>query len=128
VVAVVNTLNEQQCCAALVLFVLTLQKDQYGYQFKQLACTHLIVFFTIVPSSFFVPLMFEGLVWFFLPCGLIIVNDIMAYLAGALSRVLLATNLCGTFHGTSLLFVCSHAQNDKLVIVVVTSRMAQQCN
>lgn len=68
---------------ALVLFVLTLQKEQYGYQFKQLAWTHLIVFFTVVPSSFFVPLMFEGLVWFFLPCGLIIVNDIMAYLAGA---------------------------------------------
>ena len=70
--------------AALVLFILTLKPDKYRYQFRQLAWTHLIVFFTAVPSSFFVPLMFEGLAWFFLPSGLIIVNDIMAYLAGTL--------------------------------------------
>lgn len=78
--------------AALVLFVLTLQKDQYGYQFRQLAWTHLIVFFTVVPSSFFVPLIFEGLIWFCLPCALIIVNDIMAYLAGA--QPLCACGVC----------------------------------
>lgn len=72
------------CCAAVVLFVLTLQKEQYGYQFRQFAWTHLIVFFTVLPSSFFVPLMFEGLVWFCLPSALIMVNDIMAYLAGML--------------------------------------------
>eukprot|EP00892_Ulva_mutabilis_P008468 jgi/Ulvmu1/5994/UM026_0118.1 len=65
-----------------VLFVLTLQQGQYSYQFRQLAWTHLIVFFVVLPTSFLVPLAFEGLVWFFLPCGLIIVNDIMAYLAG----------------------------------------------
>lgn len=70
-------------CAGLVLFVLTLQQGQYSYQFRQLAWTHLIVFFVVLPTSFLVPLAFEGLVWFFLPCGLIIVNDIMAYLAGA---------------------------------------------
>jgi Cytidylyltransferase family len=66
--------------------VLTLQQGRYGYQFRQLAWVHLIVFFTVVPSSFFVPLIFEGLIWFFLPLSLIIVNDIMAYLAGALSQ------------------------------------------
>lgn len=68
--------------AGLVLFVLTLQQGQYTYQFRQLAWTHLIVFFVVLPTSFLVPLAFEGLVWFFLPCGLVIVNDIMAYLAG----------------------------------------------
>jgi phosphatidate cytidylyltransferase len=97
------------------MFVLTLKKGQYKYQFKQFAwlqlmtgrngpqglhvcadaargskvpvqavCrTHLIVFFTAVPTSFFVPLIFEGLMWFLMPCAFIIVNDIMAYLAGA---------------------------------------------
>ena len=69
--------------AGIVLFVVTLQQGQYPFQFRQFAWTHLIVFFTVIPTSFFVPLMFEGLVWFILPSGLIIVNDIMAYLAGA---------------------------------------------
>lgn len=68
-----------------MLFVLTLQLGRLQYQFQQLAWTHLIVFFTVVPSSFFVPLIFEGLMWFFLPVSLIIVNDIMAYLAGVTS-------------------------------------------
>jgi phosphatidate cytidylyltransferase len=68
--------------AGIVLFVVTLQQGLYQYQFRQFAWTHLIVFFTVVPTSFFVPLIFEGLVWFFLPSGLIIVNDIMAYVAG----------------------------------------------
>lgn len=72
--------------AGLILFVLTLKQGQYGYQFRQLAWSHLIVFFTLLPSSFFVPLIFEGLIWFFLPLLLIIVNDIMAYLAGAPGR------------------------------------------
>lgn len=71
-------------CAGLVLFVLTLQQGQYSYQFRQLAWSHLIVFFVVLPTSFLVPLAFEGLMWFYLPCGLVIVNDIMAYLAGAL--------------------------------------------
>jgi hypothetical protein len=35
-----------------------------------------------VPSSFFVSNIFEGLIWFLLPSALIIINDIMAYLAG----------------------------------------------
>lgn len=68
--------------AGLLMFVLTLQQGQYLYQFKQFAWTHMIVFFTAVPTSFFMPLLFEGLMWFFMPVGLIIVNDIMAYIAG----------------------------------------------
>jgi CDP-diglyceride synthetase len=87
--------------AGVVLFVLTLQQGQYAYQFRQFAWTHLIVFFTVVPSSFFVPLMFEGLVWFFLPCGLIIVNDIMAYLAGASLRAFNVFKL-RLFHAPSI--------------------------
>jgi hypothetical protein len=40
-----------------------------------------------MPSSFFVSLLFEGIIWFLLPTALVIVNDIMAYLAGALCVV-----------------------------------------
>lgn len=54
----------------------------YLYQFGQYAWTHMILMVIFVPSSFFVSNIFEGLIWFLLPCFLIIVNDIMAYLAG----------------------------------------------
>jgi hypothetical protein len=54
----------------------------YMYQFGQYAWTHMILLTVFVPSSFFVSNVFEGLIWFLLPCALIIVNDIMAYLAG----------------------------------------------
>ena len=36
-----------------------------------------------LPSSLYVSLLFEGIIWFLLPTALVIVNDIMAYLAGA---------------------------------------------
>ena len=42
----------------------------------------MILLVVFVPSSFFVSNIFEGLIWFLLPSCLIIVNDIMAYLAG----------------------------------------------
>ena len=42
----------------------------------------MILLIVFVPSSFFVSNVFEGLVWFLLPSALIVVNDIMAYLAG----------------------------------------------
>lgn len=53
------------------------------YQFKQFAWTHMIVLFTAVPTSLYVPLVYEGLMWFLMPIAFIIINDIMAYLAGA---------------------------------------------
>ncbi|PSC67428.1 phosphatidate cytidylyltransferase [Micractinium conductrix] len=65
------------------IFVLTLKKGRYTYQFGQYAWTHMILMVVFVPSSFFVSLLFEGLIWFLLPTALVIVNDIMAYLAGA---------------------------------------------
>jgi phosphatidate cytidylyltransferase len=63
-------------------FVLSLKKGMYLYQFGQYAWTHMILMIIFVPSSFFVSNIFEGLIWFLLPSCLIIVNDIMAYLAG----------------------------------------------
>lgn len=68
--------------AGFVAFVLSLKKGMYLYQFGQYAWTHMILLTIFVPSSFFVSNIFEGLIWFLLPCALIITNDIMAYLAG----------------------------------------------
>lgn len=64
-------------------FVLRLEKGCYLYQFGQYAWTHLILLFVFVPSSFFVSNIFDGIIWFLLPCSLVIINDIGAYLAGA---------------------------------------------
>ena len=60
------------------------------YQFGQYAWTHLILLFVFIPSSFFVSNIFDGIIWFLLPCSLVIANDIFAYLAGDFlpSRVL----------------------------------------
>ncbi|KAI3434991.1 hypothetical protein D9Q98_003043 [Chlorella vulgaris] len=69
-------------CAGFVSFVLTLKKGRYTYQFGQYAWTHMILMVIFMPSSFFVSLLFEGIIWFLLPTALVIVNDIMAYLAG----------------------------------------------
>ncbi|GAB4815610.1 hypothetical protein N2152v2_008066 [Parachlorella kessleri] len=69
-------------CAGLISFVLTLKKGMYTYQFGQYAWTHMILLVVFVPSSFFVSNLFEGIIWFLLPTGLVIINDIAAYLAG----------------------------------------------
>jgi CDP-diglyceride synthetase len=68
--------------AGFVTFVLQLQKGCYLYQFGQYAWTHLTLVFIQIPSSFFVSNIFDGIIWFLLPCGLVIINDIGAYLAG----------------------------------------------
>ena len=68
--------------AGWVAFILKLKKGYYLYQFGQFAWTHLILLFVFVPSSFFVANIFDGIIWFLLPCSLVIINDIGAYLAG----------------------------------------------
>lgn len=68
--------------AAFVSFVLTLNKGAYTYQFGQYAWTHMILLVVFIPSSFFVSNIFDGIIWFLLPCALVIINDIAAYLAG----------------------------------------------
>jgi CDP-diglyceride synthetase len=68
--------------SGFMMFVLSLKRGMYLYQFGQYAWTHMIILIIFVPSSFFVSNIFEGLIWFLLPSALIITNDIMAYLAG----------------------------------------------
>ncbi|KAK9823657.1 hypothetical protein WJX72_004460 [[Myrmecia] bisecta] len=68
--------------AGFVWFVLSLEKHFYIYQFGQFAWIHMILLVVFIPSSFFVSNIFDGLIWFLLPCSLVIINDIGAYLAG----------------------------------------------
>ena len=68
--------------AGFVAFTLTLRKGMYTYQFGQYAWTHMILLVVFLPSSFFVSNIFDGIIWFLLPCALVIINDIAAYLAG----------------------------------------------
>uniref|UniRef100_A0A7S0R2F3 Phosphatidate cytidylyltransferase n=1 Tax=Chlamydomonas leiostraca TaxID=1034604 RepID=A0A7S0R2F3_9CHLO len=65
-----------------VAFVLSLKKGMYLYQFSQFAWTHTIVLVVIVPSSFLVANLFEGIIWWMLPAMLVVSNDIFAYIAG----------------------------------------------
>ena len=48
----------------------------------QFCWTHMIILFTVFQSAFVLNNIFEGLFWFFLPCSLVIINDIFAYVCG----------------------------------------------
>ena len=65
-----------------VLFVLSLRKGLYLYQFGQFAWTHMIIAAVIVQSSCLVGNVLEGLIWFVFPVGIVFFNDIAAYLVG----------------------------------------------
>ncbi|GBG25894.1 Phosphatidate cytidylyltransferase [Hondaea fermentalgiana] len=66
----------------LILFVWSLKKKHYKYQFKQFAYCHVTLLLVVVQSSALVANMFHGLIWFLLPCSLVICNDIWAYIFG----------------------------------------------
>jgi phosphatidate cytidylyltransferase len=60
------------------------------YQFGQLTWTLMTLLIVIGQSNFIIQNIWKGLIWFLLPCSLIICNDIMAYMCGlALGRVLI---------------------------------------
>ena len=65
-----------------VLFVLSLRKGLYLYQFGQFAWTHMIIAAVIVQSSCLVGNVLEGLIWFVFPVGIVFFNDVAAYLVG----------------------------------------------
>ncbi len=81
----------------------------YMYQFGQYAWTHMILLVVFIPSSFFVSNIFDGLMWFLLPCSLVIINDIGAYLFGKQPAHILGT-APNCFYGLSLdpLLHCVH--------------------
>ena len=64
------------------MFVLSLQKANYKYQFKIFGWTHLILLLIVGASITFVGNIYNGLIWFIFPALLIIANDIFAYIFG----------------------------------------------
>ncbi|KAG8528518.1 uncharacterized protein KY384_007436 [Bacidia gigantensis] len=54
------------------------------FQFTQFAWTHMALYLIVVQAHFVMNNIFEGLIWFFLPATLVIVNDIFAYICGML--------------------------------------------
>lgn len=64
------------------MFVVSLKKGRYKYQFSQFGWTHIVLVLVVVQSSLFIPNIYEGRIWFLLPCSLVIVNDIFAYIFG----------------------------------------------
>lgn len=66
----------------LIVFVLKLKKGHYRFQFAHFCWTHMALLLIVVQSHFIINNIFEGLIWFVLPCSLVICNDIFAYIFG----------------------------------------------
>ncbi|KAF4584133.1 Phosphatidate cytidylyltransferase [Ophiocordyceps camponoti-floridani] len=65
-----------------VCFVGTLKAGNYKFQFTNFAWTHMALYLIVVQAHFVMNNIFEGMIWFFLPAALVIVNDIFAYICG----------------------------------------------
>ncbi|EMG46422.1 CDS1 Phosphatidate cytidylyltransferase [Candida maltosa Xu316] len=68
--------------AGFVFFVWTLKKGYYKFQFAQLCVTHMALLLVVFQAHLIISNILNGIVWFFLPATLVIVNDIFAYLCG----------------------------------------------
>ncbi|KAJ3375508.1 hypothetical protein GGF31_004627 [Allomyces arbusculus] len=66
----------------LVFFVLNLKRGHYKFQFAQFAWTHMALLLVVLQSHAIINNVLEGLIWFFLPSALVIVNDVFAYIFG----------------------------------------------
>jgi len=65
-----------------ILFILSLRKGLYKYQFGQLTWTVMTLLLVVGQSNFAIQNIFKGLFWLLLPSSCIICNDIMAYFCG----------------------------------------------
>ncbi|CAB4253150.1 similar to Saccharomyces cerevisiae YBR029C CDS1 Phosphatidate cytidylyltransferase (CDP- diglyceride synthetase) [Maudiozyma barnettii] len=80
-------LNHKFVCYCLyvlgfVLFVCSLRKGFLKFQFASLCATHMALLFIVFQGNLITKNILNGLFWFLVPCGLVIVNDIFAYLCG----------------------------------------------
>ena len=66
----------------IVLFVLSLHKGQYKYQFSMFGWTIVTCVLIVTQSTAVIMNIYEGIIWLLLPASLVIVNDIFAYLFG----------------------------------------------
>lgn len=68
--------------AGFVFFVFTLKKGYYKFQFAQLCITHMTLLLVVFQCHLIIENILNGIIWFFVPCALVITNDIFAYLCG----------------------------------------------
>jgi phosphatidate cytidylyltransferase len=68
----------------IMLFVLSLRKGQYKYQFSMFAWTILTCALVVSQSSTVILNIYEGIIWFILPASMVIINDSSAYIFGVL--------------------------------------------
>eukprot|EP00921_Rhytidocystis_pertsovi_P008283 GHVQ01013593.1.p1 GENE.GHVQ01013593.1~~GHVQ01013593.1.p1 ORF type:complete len:530 (+),score=61.06 GHVQ01013593.1:394-1983(+) len=67
-----------------VLFILSLRRYTLRYQFGQLGIMFLTLIIVVAQSLIQVANIYRGLIWFFLPTSLVVVNDVFAYVFGML--------------------------------------------
>jgi phosphatidate cytidylyltransferase len=69
--------------AGFVAFVLSLNRQKYmPYQFSQFAYCHVALVVVVVQSTLLAANLFDGLIWFVMPCGMVVCNDCFAYICG----------------------------------------------
>jgi phosphatidate cytidylyltransferase len=66
----------------IMLFVISLRKGQYKYQFSMFAWTIVTCVLVVTQSTAVIMNIYEGIIWLLLPASLVIVNDCTAYLYG----------------------------------------------
>lgn len=71
-------------CAGLVGFVLSLRPHSYHFQFTYFGRALVALSLVVVQSHFMILNISLGLIWFVLPCWLIVVNDSFGYFCGRL--------------------------------------------
>lgn len=65
-----------------VVTIATLQRDSIKFQINQLCWTILVLCLTVGQLKYIMHNVYNGLIWFVLPCCLVFANDIMAYASG----------------------------------------------
>lgn len=68
----------------IVLFVNSLRRGQYKYQFKMFAWTIVTCVLVVSQSTAVILNIYDGIIWLLLPASLVIVNDCSAYIFGIL--------------------------------------------
>lgn len=65
-----------------IIFIINLKKGYYKFQFASLCITHMTLLIVVFQSHLIINNILNGVIWFVLPCALVITNDIFAYLCG----------------------------------------------
>jgi len=66
----------------LIVFVLTLKKEILKYQITNMFWTIAMLCLTVLQIRGVTMLIFEGIIWFIIPVGLVVANDSFAYICG----------------------------------------------